>query len=98
MAAEREADPAAEREVVLYTSGPDCSLCERAQVDLGLLAREFPFRLSIRDVRADRSLYARFGERVPIVLIDGRLVAEGRIGSGDLRRALGRSGVGGGGG
>jgi len=86
---------AAERTVVLYTSGPDCSLCERTEVDLGLLAREFPFRLSIVDVRADRALYVRFGERVPVVRIDGRLVAEGRIDSGDLRRALGSSGVGG---
>ena len=81
--------------VVLYTTGPDCSLCERTEVDLGLLAREFPLGLSLVDVRSDEGLRARFGERVPVVEVEGLVAAEGRVSPAALRVALERVSAGG---
>ena len=42
----------------------------------------------LRDVDADDELYALYDWRVPVVVADGRVVAEGRIDADEMRRAL----------
>ena len=72
-------------EVVVYTR-ERCGLCRRAEE---LVAREAR-RATVRhvDVDADPDLVARFGVRVPVVLVDGREVAELEVPRGAVRRAV----------
>jgi glutaredoxin len=64
-----------DRQVELMTRG-GCSLCERAAQHLAQLADELGFELEITDVDAvaaagDSALRAEFGDRLPVVLLDG---------------------------
>jgi glutaredoxin len=64
------------RQVVLLTRD-GCTLCQRAASRLRELAPELGFQLTVTDVdlEADRgrpALRAEFGDRVPVVLLDGR--------------------------
>lgn len=54
-----------------------CSICERAYAQLAGLAEELGFDLSATDVDAaaaagNPALRAEFGDRLPVVLLDGR--------------------------
>ena len=70
-------------EVELVTRA-GCHLCEDA---LGLL-RELGVEPRQRDVDADAELFRHYDWRVPVVLVDGRPVGEGKIDAASLRRAL----------
>ncbi|MCX2710562.1 glutaredoxin family protein [Mycolicibacterium sp. J2] len=64
-----------DHEVVLLTRA-GCSICERAARTLAALADELGFALRSTDVDAaaaagDPQLRAEFGDRVPVVLLDG---------------------------
>ena len=64
------------RRVVLLTRD-GCAMCERARERLWKLAGELGFELSVTDVDADAAqgrpaLRAEFGDRLPVVLLDGR--------------------------
>jgi glutaredoxin len=63
-------------QVVLLTRR-GCSLCERTATRLAELATELGFDLTTTDVDAaaeagDPALRAEFGDRLPVVLLDGR--------------------------
>jgi glutaredoxin len=67
--------PADERAVELLTRA-GCSLCERAANQLRGLAAELGFALTLTDVDAAAAagrpaLRAEFGDRLPVVLLDG---------------------------
>jgi len=54
-----------------------CTICGRAHVRLAELAAELGFDLSITDVDAaaaagNPALRAEFGDRLPVILLDGR--------------------------
>jgi predicted thioredoxin/glutaredoxin len=70
-------------EVVLVTR-EGCHLCDDA---LGAL-RSLGFEPEVRDVDADDELFGLYDWRVPVVLVDGRVVAEGRIDADRLRNVL----------
>lgn len=62
-------------QVVLLTR-QGCSLCERTAARLAELAAELGFEMTITDVDAeaaagDPALRAEFGDRLPVVLLDG---------------------------
>jgi hypothetical protein len=64
------------RQVQLLTRA-GCTICDRVHAQLANLAAELDFDLSIADVDAaaasgDTSLRAEFGDRLPVVLLDGR--------------------------
>ena len=63
-------------QVVLLTR-QGCSLCERTAARLAELADELGFELTTTDVDAeaaagDPALRAEFGDRLPVVLLDGK--------------------------
>lgn len=63
-----------------------CHLCEDALAllrDLGLEPRQ-------RDVDTDAELFRLYDFRVPVLLVDGRVVGEGRLDRDALSRALRR--------
>jgi predicted thioredoxin/glutaredoxin len=69
--------------VVLVTR-KGCHLCDEA---LELLL-ELGHEPELLDVDADDSAYALYDWRVPVVLVDNRVVAEGRVNAEALRKAL----------
>jgi predicted thioredoxin/glutaredoxin len=70
-------------EIVLVTR-QGCHLCDEA---LGAL-RSLGVEPELRDVDADDELYSLYDWRVPVVMVDGRVVAEGRIDRDRLRKGL----------
>jgi glutaredoxin len=62
-----------------------CHLCDDALT----LLREIGVEPNLRDVDADPELFRLYDFRVPVVLVGGRVVAEGRPDRGALTRALG---------
>jgi glutaredoxin len=73
---------------VLFTRA-ECHLCHRARAVLDAIARDTPMTVIERDVDADAELQRRYGQTVPVVEIDGRVLAAGRVSEFRLRRALG---------
>jgi len=69
--------------VVLVTR-QGCHLCDQALDAL----RGAGVEPELRDVDADPELYRLYDWRVPVVLADGRLIAEGRVDQEGLRNAL----------
>jgi glutaredoxin len=72
-------------DVVLVTR-QGCHLCDQALAALRSLGLE----PDLRDVDADDELHRLYDFRVPVVLVDDRVVAEGKIDSTRLRAALPR--------
>jgi hypothetical protein len=63
-------------EVMLLTRA-GCCLCDRAKDQLAAMAQEFGFTLGATDVDAaavagDPTLRTEYGDRLPVVLLDGR--------------------------
>jgi thioredoxin-like negative regulator of GroEL len=80
--------------VVLYTR-PGCHLCDEARnAILALRASGGEFELREIDIDADDDLHARFLERIPVVEVDGEIVAELHVESAELRLALAERGTG----
>ena len=75
--------------IVLVTR-QECHLCEEA---LRLL-EQLDVQVELADVDADAELHRLYDFRVPVVLVDGAVVAEGRISRDSLEAALKRSGRG----
>ncbi len=70
-------------EVVLVTR-QGCHLCDDALASLRSLGVE----PELRDVDSDDELHALYDWRVPVVMVDGRVIAEGRINTNTLAKAL----------
>src|SRR2546426_253539 len=66
-----------------------CHLCDEALAELRALGVE----PRLRDVDGDPVLFTQFDFRVPVILVEGRVVGEGRLDRAVLARALGLSDV-----
>jgi glutaredoxin len=75
--------------VVLVTRA-GCHLCDEA---LGLL-RELGIEPELADVDSDDHLFSLYDWRVPVVIVDDAVVAEGKITRQQLERLKDRSGRG----
>ena len=62
-----------------------CHLC----ADAWNLLRRLCAEAQVRDVDADPELFRLYDFRVPVLLVDGRVVGEGRLDEQTLKRALG---------
>jgi glutaredoxin len=67
----------------------DCHLCADAAAALGRVAAEAGLEPATVDVDADPDLQAEFGDRVPVVLLDGREHSYFTVDVPRLRRDLG---------
>ena len=73
--------------LTLYTK-PDCSLCDEALSALERVRERVPFALEVVDISADPALSARYGERIPVVLVDGAQAYEYAVDEAELQRRL----------
>lgn len=82
-----------DHQVVLLTRA-GCTMCARAANTLAVLSRELGFALSSTDVDAeaaagDPALRAEFGDRLPVVLLDGVEHSYWEVDEPRLRRDVG---------
>lgn len=66
----------------------DCALCEKARAVLEHLRGEFGYTVAHVDITRDPALFARYRSVVPVVALDGREIASGRITIPAVRAAL----------
>ncbi len=74
-------------QVTLYTKA-GCHLCQDARDMLDEIAGQVDYELTEIDIRGNSEIFERYRYRIPVILIDETLVAEGRIEYSDLARAF----------
>jgi hypothetical protein len=75
--------------LTLYTK-PGCHLCDDARdvvAEVVGRVRE-PVEVAEVDILSDPALQTRYGEEIPVVLVDGRMHAYWRVDAGRLEKAL----------
>jgi hypothetical protein len=75
---------------VTLISRAGCHLCEVARAELTRLSGPLGFTFGERLIDDDPDLEARYGEYVPVVLVDGRVAGWYRVDAGRLAAALRR--------
>lgn len=69
---------------------PDCSLCDQAKQVLEEVRGRHPFRLEEVDISTDTQLEREYGDRIPLIWINGRLAFKYFVDRGQLVEKLGR--------
>lgn len=80
----------AEPRLVLLTR-PGCHLCDVAKEALARVADTAGEQWVERDVSTDRELEAEYGDRLPVILLDGREHGYWRVEEARLLRDLGHT-------
>jgi len=75
---------------VVVLTRVDCCLCHEALEQVQAARRLVDFELLVIDVDGDPALAERYGEEVPVVLVDGRKAFKYRVTSHELARRLRR--------
>jgi glutaredoxin len=75
------------RAVTVYTR-TNCSLCVTAEADVARICGELGVGWTAVDVDGDPELRAEYGDRVPVIMIDGREHGFWRVEESRLRKAL----------
>jgi len=66
-----------------------CGLCDEMHAELEALAEELELPpLTVVDVDSDPALQRRFGLKIPVLLLDGKLVCFGKLDETELRSHL----------
>lgn len=73
--------------VTLYGK-PGCCLCDEARAEVRELGQRHRFRLEEIDVSLDPRLHREYGERIPVVAVDGREACELHVDAAELERLL----------
>ena len=68
---------------------PGCCLCDDAREAVAAVRREQPFELQEVDVSIDPGLMREYGERIPVLELDGEELFELRVDPAELRSRLG---------
>ncbi len=76
---------------VTILSKPGCHLCEVTLKIARRVRADLTFEIAYVDISSSDEATARYGTRIPIVLIDGREYLSGKITEGELRRAVKRA-------
>lgn len=72
---------------VLY-SRQGCHLCELMAEELNSALAGSDHGLDIADVDADPAIRARWGHKIPVLLLNGELVCHGSLDLGEVHKAL----------
>jgi glutaredoxin len=74
--------------VVTLYGKPGCCLCDEAREAVRAVRLDREFELQEVDVSLDPALHSRYGERIPVVEIDGEEAFELHLDVGLLRQRL----------
>ncbi len=72
---------------------PGCCLCDEAKEAVAAVRADLPFDLEEVDVSLDPLLNREYGERIPVLDVDGAEAFELGVDEGSLRELLGRVGT-----
>jgi hypothetical protein len=75
--------------VTLYGKA-GCHLCDEARSTVLALRTRVPFELEEVDITLDPVLHRRYGERIPVLALDGEELFEHFVDPEELQTALGR--------
>jgi glutaredoxin len=75
--------------VTLYGK-PGCCLCDDARAEVQRLRDRLGFELEEVDVSLDPRLHREYGERIPVVAVDGHEACELGVDGPELERLLAR--------
>jgi len=73
--------------VILYTR-VGCSLCGSAEADVARICADLALGWQAVDVDTDPDLRAEYGDRIPVIMVDGREHGFWRVEEARLRAAL----------
>ncbi|MBV9922719.1 MAG: glutaredoxin family protein [Pseudonocardia sp.] len=73
--------------VLVYTRA-GCHLCQVAESDVARICTDLELDFTTVDVDTDPELRAEYGDRVPVIMVDGREHGFFRVEEGRLRAAL----------
>jgi len=79
--------------VVTLYGKPGCCLCDEARAEIDAVRAERDFELREVDVSVDPALNRDYGERIPVVEVDGEEAFELRVTAAELLRAVDRVGA-----
>ena len=83
-----EKSPTPSRPQVIFYTKAGCHLCDDARDMLDDIAALTSYDLTEIDIRRDDALFEHYRYRIPVILIDGTVVAEGRIEYRELAQAF----------
>jgi glutaredoxin len=89
MADEPSAPGAPGARIVLYTRA-GCHLCDEARTVLAQVQRSTGVGFAEVDISGDPELTAEYGDRIPVVVLDGREHGYWRVEEARLRRDIAR--------
>jgi hypothetical protein len=72
----------------LVLSRPECSLCDEMQEELIGLFGDAAAAIRIQDITGDTELESQYGQRIPVLLIEGDFVCAYRLDMARLRGYL----------
>jgi len=75
---------------ITFLSKPGCHLCDDAREVVARVAADLGVPVDDVDISADPELMARWGEQIPVTLIDGAQHDYWRVDEARLRAALAR--------
>jgi glutaredoxin len=76
------------RNVVTLFTRQGCHLCELAEETLRAMQEELDFDIEKRFIEGDPDLIAKYGEQIPVILIDGEHHDFWRVDPGRFRSSL----------
>jgi uncharacterized membrane protein len=82
-----ELETAPPHRVILYGKR-DCTLCDKAKAVLEALRDDYDLSIEEVDIASDPAIAERYATLIPVVHVDGRIVAAGKVSELRLRRAL----------
>jgi glutaredoxin len=83
----RKAGEPSQTQVTFYTKA-GCHLCEEARDMLDDIAAETAYELTEVDIRSNPDIFEQYRYRIPVIIINGETLLEGRIEYRNLARAF----------
>ncbi len=73
---------------ITIMSRTECHLCHVVARVAAQVQEDLAFHLTIVDIDHDTDLRQRYGDRIPVVLLNDREILSGKVTGGELRKAI----------
>lgn len=79
---------ASKKHEVLFYTKPGCPLCDEAREALNKLKKKLSLDIQEIDITTDSSIFERYKNIIPVVVIDGKLTFGARVSEEDIVSSL----------